>query len=710
MEIANSGAWRLTLGHALNTFETHDLKAFHSSLIPALQRLAQLQRQSLDKHALQIALETPEMADANVRQTLKHLQKVFRWHSLEWLSSDDMDPSQLPCLALSIDGQLRVLKSYNSQSQWVLDGPDGEQMTHHLQTWTLAKLDLRVPYEHSSSPVWKLIRHEIFQHQRTLMDVALSGVMLNVVALAISIYSMQVYDRVVPTASSATLWVLSLGVLGAILFEWLARSVRSNMNEKIIETVDQRLGREVFLRFLNVRLDKLPQSVGSLAGQLKAYESVRSFLTHSATQMLIDAPFALLFALTLAAIAGWLAIIPLLFLGVSLWVGLRSLKEIENRSQKVVMANMRKTGLLVEAIEGAETLKSGQGGWRQLSLWQNISNTARSEEHRLRQISETAQHSILAFQQMAYVAMVATGALMISHGELSMGGLIACSILSSRILQPVAALPSQLIQWGHCQSALQGLDHIWSLPDDHHGQEPVVLQSVKGHYAFTDVAFSYGHHAALQLSQFKIQGGEKIGVLGPIGAGKTTLLRLLSGMYKPQVGEITLDGVSLASIAKPLLAEQVGYLQQEGRLFQGTLRDNLLVGLTDPGDEMLQAVAIQTGLQHAVIAQHPLGFDLPIFEGGHGLSGGQRQLVNLTRVFLRRPRIWLMDEPTAAMDRQLAEHVTRAFQQALRPQDTLVLVTHKPEMLVLVDRLVVIAHHQIQIDGPKAKVIQQLQA
>jgi ATP-binding cassette subfamily C protein LapB len=238
----------------------------------------------------------------------------------------------------------------------------------------------------------------------------------------------------------------------------------------------------------------------------------------------------------------------------------------------------------------------------------------------------------------------------------------------------------------------------------------VVLDAVQGNFTLKEVMYGYGQQAALKVNTLQIRNGEKIGVLGPIGAGKTTLLRLLSGMYKPQVGGITLDGVDLAFIAKPLLAEQLGYLQQEGRLFEGTLRDNLLVGMTDPGDDILNGVAHQTGLHHAVLANHPMGFDLPIQEGGHGLSGGQRQLVNLTRVFLRRPRIWLMDEPTAAMDRQLADHVTRALQQALRPQDTLVLVTHKPEMLTLVDRLIVIAKHEVLLDGPKEQVLRQLQA
>lgn len=681
-----------------------------SSIQQALQRLALLQRQSLDRHALAASLEQVDAMALLPNKTLNHLKKKLNWKSVQWLGLTTIDPSHLPCLAFDPQGECRVLRSFNSQAQWVLEGADGETTHHSLAKFTLAKINFTVPFERSTSPVWRLITLEVQKHKSTLVDVCLSGVMLNFVALGISFYSMQIYDRVVPTGASATLWVLSLGVFGAIVFEWLAKTLRSDLNEKIIEAVDQRLGREVFMRLLNVRLDKLPNSVGSLAGQLKAYESVRTFLTNSATQMLIDAPFAIVFTFTLMAVAGWLALIPVVFLVLSIATGLKGLREIENRSHQVALANMRKTGLLVEAIEGAETLKSGQGGWRQLSLWQNISDTARTEELRLRSISESSQHQLQALQQLAYVAMVAVGALMVAKGELSMGSLIACTILSSRILQPIAALPSQLIQWGFCKSALQGLDQIWHLPDDHHGQAPVVLQSVQGHFALKEVVYGYGPQAALKISKLNISSGEKIGILGPIGAGKTTLLRLLSGMYKPQVGDITLDGVDLTFIAKPLLAEQLGYLQQEGRLFEGTLRDNLLVGMTDPGDDILKGVSVQTGLHHAVLANHPLGFDLPIQEGGQGLSGGQRQLVNLTRVFLRRPRIWLMDEPTAAMDRQLADHVTNAFKQALRPQDTLVLVTHKPEMLSLVDRLVVIAKHEVLLDGPKEQVLRQLQA
>lgn len=681
-----------------------------NAILTSVQRLAQLQRQSIDKQALQMCLTDIMAGTLNLHKALKKLNDQMQWASVRFISSSDLDPSHLPCLAITKQGECLVLKSFNAQSEWVMESATGESSITSLQNFDLVKIDFRTPFDRSASPVWRLIKFEFSQHKRLFLDACISGFTLNILALVISFYSMHVYDRVIPTGAVSTLLVLSLGAVGAVLFEWLTRAIRADLHEKIIAQIDQRLGREVFLRFLNIRLDTLPKSVGSLAGQMKAYESVRSFLTNSATQMLIDAPFAIIFLFTVGAIAGWIVLVPLIFLVISIWIGLKSTHEIEARSHQASIASMRKTGLLVESIEGAETLKSGQGGWRQLSVWQNLSDAARSEELKLKNISESAQHSIQAFQQIAYIGMVAVGALMISRGELSMGSLIACTILSGRILQPVAALPSQLIQWGYCKSALQGLDQIWQLPDDHHAQQPIVLQSIQGEYRLKEVTYSYNTQPALQVPQLQIQHGEKIGVLGPIGSGKTTLLRLLSGMYKPQKGEITLDGVALTHIGKPLLSEQLGYLQQEGRLFEGTLRDNLLVGILDPGDDVLKGVAIQTGLHHAIIAQHPLGFDLPIFEGGQGLSGGQRQLVNLTRVFLRKPRIWLLDEPTASMDKNLADHVTKALQQAMRPQDTLVLVTHKPEMLTLVDRLVVIANHQIVLDGPKEQVIQKLQA
>ena len=328
----------------------------------------------------------------------------------------------------------------------------------------------------------------------------------------------------------------------------------------------------------------------------------------------------------------------------------------------------------------------------------------------MRNISEHSQHLAGLLQQVSYTLLVAAGALLVSRGELTMGGLIACTILSGRVLSPVSMIPGQLVQWAHAKAALQGLDRLWALEDDHHGQEqPVVLDGIRGDYRFDAVVANYGANKALSLPSLVIRPGEKVGVLGPIGAGKTTLLRLLSGMYKPQEGRILLDDIDIAHLSKPVLAKHMGYVQQDGRLFAGTLRDNLILGQMDPGDEPILNAARRTGLLQAVITPHPKGLQQQIFEGGTGLSGGQRQLVNLTRAFLREPTIWLLDEPTASMDRGLELQVTQALKASIKPLDTLVLVTHKGEMLDLVDRLIVVANHQVVLDGPKAQVLQKLQ-
>jgi len=585
-----------------------------------------------------------------------------------------------------------------------------EQADDTLDDHAIATLKLGKPFVASASPLYHLIRQEIFSHKKLIREVLIGGLMINIVALATSFYSMQVYDRVIPTGAAQTLMVLTLGVLVAILFEWCVKRVRSNLYERLIDQVDQRLARTVYLRFLSIRMDQLPQSVGGLAAQMRGYETVRGFFTSVTTSLLVDAPFALLFILLIAFIGGWLALIPLVFFVSSLIIGQYYRKRVDAFAGKSMAASNLKTGLLVETIDGAETIKAGQGGWRMLSRWMKTSDDARECELSMRNISEYSQHLTATFQQFSYVLLVAFGALLVSRGELTMGGLIACSILSGRVLGPVSMIPNLLIQWSNTKAALQGLDRLWALQDDHHGQEqPVAIENVCGQYRFESVVASYGGNRALAIPELSIKPGEKVGVLGPVGAGKTTLLRLMSGMYKPQDGRILLDDVDLAHIAKPILADHMGYVQQDGRLFAGTLRDNLILGQIDPGEEAIMQAARETGLLQAVITQHAKGLQQEIFEGGSGLSGGQRQLVNLTRVFLRKPSIWLLDEPTASMDRNLELQVTGALNAALKAEDTLVLVTHKAEMLELIDRLIVISDHQIVLDGSRAHVLQQLQ-
>lgn len=687
------------------------------NLSSALIRLAQIQGEAVDKLALLAAVESVQSAKqfirADARRQLLAVTRYLQVKAAEWVSVPD--PAAVPALVYSDKLGWGILRGLDARQCWVVEWFDGvalkwvEAQIDAFGVCGVASLRLGRPFDAAKSPVFKLIKLEIFSRKGLLLEVCLGGVVVNFLALATSFYSMQVYDRVVPTGASATLMVLTLGVIFAAAFEFVAKHVRSGLYELLVDRVDQRLSRAVYMRFLAVRLDQLPVSVGGLAAQLRGYETVRSFLTSLTSSVVVDIPFALVFFLLIALISGWLALIPVAFFGLSLIVGIYYRGRVNEFAGKATAAGNMKTGLLVESIEGAETIKSGQGGWRMLSRWMKASDEARDYEQRMRRIQEHSQHLMGVFQQLSYVLLVASGALLIGKGDMTMGGLIACSILAGRVLTPVGMIPNQLVQWAHSKAALVGLDRLWMLKDDHHGcEQPLVPAAIDGNYCFEGVGSCYGDNKALDVERLVIRAGEKIGVLGPIGGGKTTFLRLLSGMYKPQNGRILLDGVDLSHISKPLLAEYVGYLQQDGRLFAGTLRDNLILGMIDPGDDVILAAAKFTGLMDAVIGSHPKGLQQDIFEGGNGLSGGQRQLVNLTRVFLRKPAIWLLDEPTASLDVNLEGKVIAALKQTLRSQDTVVLVTHKTSMLEVVDRLLVIVNHQIIMDGPKQEVLARL--
>ncbi|MDQ8033386.1 MAG: ATP-binding cassette domain-containing protein [Bordetella sp.] len=504
--------------------------------------------------------------------------------------------------------------------------------------------------------------------------------------------------------------MLTLGVAVAVLIEYIGKRLRSGLYERVIDAVDQRLARVVYLRFLAVRLDQLPPGVGSLAGQLRGYESVRSFLTNLLSQAVVDVPFALLFLVVIAFISPWLALIPLVFLVLSLGFAVWHAGLIRTLSQRGTAASNLRIGLLVESVEGAEIIKSGQGGWRMLGRWLAATDEARDVDLQMRHINELGQYRAAAMQQLAYVAIVAMGAWLASQATITLGAVIASSILSGRILGPVTQLGMQVTAWANVKSALQGLDQIWRLHDDHHGEEPVCLDRIEGAYRFEQVRMTLRGRTVLEVPRLVVRPGERIGIIGPVGAGKTTLLRLFSGMYRASEGSILLDDADIGHLSKPLLAEHIGYLPQDGRLLSGTLRDNLLLGLLDPGDDAILAAARVTGLYASVIAPHPRGLQQEISEGGAGLSGGQRQLVNLTRVFLRKPRIWLLDEPTAAVDRDTERALIAALERALRPDDTLILISHKPELLQRIDRLIVVAQHRIVADGPRDAVIAQLQA
>jgi ATP-binding cassette subfamily C protein LapB len=487
--------------------------------------------------------------------------------------------------------------------------------------------------------------------------------------------------RVIPNRGLATLWVLSVGVGAAILLELLLKHVRGVAIERTAKRIDESLSIWFFNRLINVRLEHRPPSIGSLASQVKGFESVRAILSSTSLFVLVDVPFALMFQ-----------------------------KQIALQSQQNQGQSNRKAGLLVESIDGAESLKANRADWALQRRWSGLVNDAGESDYKVKSYSSLSQHLTVSLQQLGYVGLVAFGAYLVADNKLTMGALIACTIISGRAMSPIAQLPSTLVQWSNARAASSGLDKLISLPNDNDERgHALIPEIVAGRLHFQGVKFRYGQggEAAVDVEHLDIQGGERVGIVGTIGSGKSTLLKLASGLFRPADGRVSIDGIDMALILPDVLHEKIAYLPQDIRLISGTLRSNLVQGLPDPGDERLLEVAKLTGLID-LITRHPKGLALPITEGGRGISGGQRQLIGLTRLLLTRPKVLVLDEPTASMDAVTENRIAAVIDAIAARGTTLLVATHKTALLPVTRRLLVMREGRIVMDGPRDQVIEKL--
>ncbi len=678
----------------------------------ALSQLARQQGLPLDAVRLQAALKPMEAPGRILqKQDIDRLARQLGWQKSKVLSRPDR--AHLPLLVNSAQHGWGLLTDGLEGKQWTVRTSQGPVSTDDASDFkTIARL---VPPDRSKLTGEDSFKTRLVSHLRefrgTIGEAITASLLINVLTAVVSFFSLQVYDKVIPSRNIDTLIVMFIGVIMLIGFEWLMKWARSQVMDRAVVGIDSRLSREVFERLLAVRLDQMPSSVGSLASQLRGYEQVRSFYTASTLFALVDVPAAIIFVIIIALIASpVLAFVPFFMAVVALSVGWLFRRRIQALAQSGVRESNMKTGLLVEAVEGAETIKAAQGGWRFLSKWIDLSSAAIGNDLKMRHTNDGLQYFLASIQQISYSCLVALGAWLVVQGNITMGALIASSILGGRVLAAVMMLPSLMVQHAHATAAADGIDGLYKLQTDHDPQvRPLTPGNLGGNYNVENVMFTYHRDAppAVQVKQLQFKAGERVGILGPIGSGKSTLLKMLAGLYRPTQGRVLIDGLDMSHIAREALTRQVGYLQQDHRLFQGTLRENLLVGLPDPGDDVLKDVMSQTGLLQLVSA-HPMGLDLPIFEGGKGLSGGQKQLLAFTRMVLARPNVMLLDEPTASMDDGLEARCLQVLQSPELANSTLLLVTHKMSLLPLVQRLVVVAQGRVVMDGPRDAVLAQL--
>ncbi|WP_281686887.1 type I secretion system permease/ATPase [Pseudomonas citronellolis] len=553
----------------------------------------------------------------------------------------------------------------------------------------------------------------LWRYRRYYRSAAIAAVLANILALASIFFTMNVYDRVVPNQAFVTLWSLGIGVVLAMVFEALIRFVRAHLLDVAAKKADLVLGSMLFRQALSVQMEHKPASSGSFANQLREFESVRDFATSATLATISDLPFVLLFVGVIFAIGGPLGWITLLVLPLILIISVCIQWPLARTMQENLRESSLKQGVLVESIEGLETLKATGGQAHMQRRWQHFSALQAGTSMKSRRLSSAATGSVAFLQQLQTVALVIAGVYLIDAGDLTMGALIGTVMLASRATAPLGQVIGLAVRFQQAKAALTSLNRLMALPVDRDAErEYLPNPSLDGQLTLKGVGFAYPapptqpNPPVLSGIDLSIAPGERVAILGRIGSGKSTLLRVMSRLYAPVGGQMFSNGLDVNQIDPADWRKVVGYVAQDARLFYGTLRENVMLGKPEASAEELLRVLRLTGLDQ-VAAAHPRGINLPIGEMGEGVSGGQRQLISLARTLLARPRLLLMDEPTSAMDSQteavFLEHLKRATQG-----QTLVVVTHRPSLLALVERIVVVDAGKVVADGPKDEVLAAL--
>ena len=539
--------------------------------------------------------------------------------------------------------------------------------------------------------------------------VAFASVVINLIGVISPLFVMNVYDRVIPNNAVDTLWVLAIGILIAYLFDFLLRNLRSYFVDVAGRNADVVLSSRLVQKVLTMRLDAKPESTGALVNNLREFESLREFFSSSTLLAFIDLPFLVVALLLLGYIGGPLVILPLCAIPVLIITGI-ALQEVGKRTaEQGYKQNMQKNALLVELVNGLETLKACMAESRMLHLWEQVVGVSAKASSVAKKYNNLAITISTLVTQAVSVGMVIWGVYLIADGAMTMGGLIGSNILVGRAMAPLMQIASLLTRLQNSRMSLQALDLLMQLPSEgQNDNEYVDFGKLSASFSFEDLSFAYPGAERLALADISmfIKPGEKVGVVGRMGSGKSTLGKMLIGLYQPRDGAVKFGGVDIRQLAEADLRGRVGFLPQDVVLFYGTIRDNIALGDPTINDQMILRASTLAGVTE-FIRSNPAGFGAQVGERGMALSGGQRQAVALARALVRDPDILILDEPTSNMD-NASEQMIKNRLKAVMGSKTLVLITHRLSMLELVDRLIVMEGGRIIADGPKNEVLRRL--
>jgi len=540
-------------------------------------------------------------------------------------------------------------------------------------------------------------------------EVLVASLLINIFAVSSPLFVMNVYDRVVPNHALETLWVLAAGIAVVYIFDFIMKSLRAYFIDVAGKRSDIILSATIFEKVLGIKMASRPASVGAFASSLHDFESFRDFLTSATLTTLVDLPFLFIFLAVIYMLGGEIAFIPLLVLPLAICAGVIAQVPLKKAITEVSQFSSQKNALLIESLSNLESIKSTGAESQTQKRWEeNIGKIAQlSLKSRL--FSTMAVNFTAFLQQMATVAVVILGVYKISDGELTMGALIACTLLTRRALAPISQVASLLTRYHQARTSLNTLNKMMALPVEREpGKKFLHRPTFSGDIEFKNVNFSYPDQPvkALDNVSFKIKAGERVGFIGRIGSGKSTIEKLMLGFYEANEGSILIDGTDIRQLDPSDLRRQIGYVPQDISLTFGSVKDNITLGSQFTDDESILRAAEISGVSNFV-NRHPAGFDLQVGERGAALSGGQRQSVAVARSLLLSPPIFIMDEPSNSMDNSTEESFKQRFSQELNTQ-TLILITHRASLLTLVDRLIVMDASKIVADGAKESVLAAL--
>lgn len=642
---------------------------------------------------------------------------------LDAFSASRLDPWRLPLVVEFDNGEVGVVRTADGAGMLgvLLCGDQGletalpfDEFCRRAKRAAILRPNTAVPDARVDDYI-KPYRRDWFwsialRDWRRYGDIVLASVFANVLALASTIFSMQIYDRVVPAQSEPTLWVLFGGVMLAVAFEFLLRMSRTHISDVIGKRADLKVSDIVFGHALRVRTDARSKSTGSFIAQVREVEQVRELLTSTTIGAVADLPFFVLFLVVLWLVAGPLALVALAAVPLLVVPGLLIQKPLARLANEGMRESALRNALLVEAVEGIEDIKLMRAEPRFQNQWNHANDISAGVSMRQRFLTSLLMTWTQEVQTIVYAVVLLAGCYLVMRGDMTTGALVGSSILASRMIAPLAQLSGVFSRWQQAKVARAGLDQLMQRPVDQPERARLVhVPALQGRYNLTGVEFRYGkddRSPAFAAVQLQIQPGEKVALLGRMGAGKSTLLQLMAGLHAPQRGHVALDSLDISLIDPADLRRDVGLLTQNARLFHGSIRENVTMGMPLATDEqVLEAIAMAGALPF--VQSRTEGLAELIHEGGLGLSGGQRQALLLARTLIRQPSVVLLDEPTAHFDEFTEQQVIESV-GAWMASRTLVVATHRMPVLQWVDRIVVIDGGRVVMDGSKDRILGEL--